>query len=65
MCCVDKDGDKIAALRAGRISIFEPGLEELVAGNVAAGRLTFTLDLAEALDGADAVFIAVGMPSRR
>jgi UDPglucose 6-dehydrogenase len=65
VCCVDKDAAKIAALLEGRIPIFEPGLDELVAKNVVAGRLTFTLDLAEALPGADAVFIAVGTPSRR
>ena len=69
VCCVDKDAAKVEALREGRIPIFEPGLDELVARNVAAGRLRFTLDLAEALgadgDGADAVFIAVGTPSRR
>ena len=65
VCCVDKDADKIAALVAGRIPIFEPGLDELVAKNVATGRLEFTLELAEALPGADAVFIAVGTPSRR
>jgi UDPglucose 6-dehydrogenase len=65
VCCVDKDADKIEALRDGRIPIFEPGLDELVAKNVASGRLEFTLDLAEALPEADAVFIAVGTPSRR
>jgi UDPglucose 6-dehydrogenase len=65
VCCVDKDADKVAALLQGRIPIFEPGLDELVAKNVVAGRLTFTLDLIEALSGADAVFIAVGTPSRR
>lgn len=63
--CVDKDQSKIDLLRAGRIPIFEPGLDELVAKNVAAGRLSFTLDLAEATPHADAVFIAVGTPSRR
>jgi UDPglucose 6-dehydrogenase len=63
--CVDKDEDKIAALREGRIPIFEPGLDHLVASNVAAGRLRFTTDLAEAVHDADAVFIAVGTPSRR
>ena len=63
--CVDKDASKVEALLAGRIPIFEPGLDELVANNVAAGRLRFTLDLAEAVPGADAVFIAVGTPSRR
>jgi UDPglucose 6-dehydrogenase len=65
VCCVDKDAAKIAALLDGRIPIFEPGLDDLVARNVAAGRLEFTLDLINALPGADAVFIAVGTPSRR
>ena len=63
--CVDKDQGKIDALKAGRMPIFEPGLSELVAANVAAGRLSFTTDLAPAVDGADAIFIAVGTPSRR
>ncbi len=63
--CVDKDTSKIAALLAGRIPIFEPGLEELVASNVAAGRLSFTTDLKQPVARADAVFIAVGTPSRR
>ena len=63
--CVDKDQAKVDALLAGRIPIFEPGLDELVAKNAAAGRLAFTLDLAGAVPEADAVFIAVGTPSRR
>jgi len=63
--CVDKDETKIAALEAGRMPIFEPGLDTLVATNVAAGRLRFTTDLQGAVRGADAVFIAVGTPSRR
>ena len=63
--CVDKDASKVDALLAGRIPIFEPGLDQLVASNAAAGRLEFTLDLASALPDADAVFIAVGTPSRR
>jgi UDPglucose 6-dehydrogenase len=63
--CVDKDKSKIDALLEGRIPIFEPGLDDLVAGNVASGRLDFTLDLAAVLPEADAVFIAVGTPSRR
>jgi UDPglucose 6-dehydrogenase len=63
--CVDKDAAKVDALLGGKIPIFEPGLDELVANNVAAGRLRFTLDLAEAVPKADAVFIAVGTPSRR
>jgi UDPglucose 6-dehydrogenase len=63
--CVDKDPGKIERLKAGEVPIFEPGLEALMAKNVAAGRLSFTLDLAEAVAGADAVFIAVGTPTRR
>jgi len=63
--CVDKDQSKIAALRAGKIPIFEPGLDDVVAVNVKAGRLAFTESLAEAVSDADAVFIAVGTPSRR
>jgi UDPglucose 6-dehydrogenase len=63
--CVDKDADKIKTLRQGAIPIFEPGLEEVVAANVNAGRLTFGDDLGHAVAGADAVFIAVGTPSRR
>src|SRR6185503_18307042 len=65
VCCVDNDADKIAALRKGEIPIFEPGLDELVAKTAASGRLKFEVDLAAALPGADAVFIAVGTPSRR
>lgn len=63
--CVDKDPRKIELLNQGKVPIYEPGLEELMARNVAAGRLTFTLDLAQAIDGAEAVFIAVGTPTRR
>src|SRR6202045_4792833 len=63
--CVDKDADKIAALRRGEIPIFEPGLDALVASNVKAGRLDFTTDLKKPVIEADAVFIAVGTPSRR
>ncbi|WP_445493050.1 UDP-glucose dehydrogenase family protein [Rhodopseudomonas sp. RCAM05734] len=63
--CVDKDADKIAALRGGEIPIFEPGLDALVATNVKAGRLDFTTDLTGPVGQADAVFIAVGTPSRR
>ena len=63
--CVDKDQNKIAMLEAGEIPIFEPGLDALVASNVKAGRLTFTTDLKAAVKDADAVFIAVGTPSRR
>ncbi|MBO6520900.1 MAG: UDP-glucose/GDP-mannose dehydrogenase family protein [Rhodospirillales bacterium] len=63
--CVDKDDAKIAGLHEGKMPIYEPGLEDLVEGNVKAGRLTFTGDLAGAIKDADAVFIAVGTPSRR
>src|SRR6266700_252930 len=63
--CIDKDASKIDALNAGEIPIFEPGLKELVASNVRQGRLSFTTNLAEGLDGAGAIFIAVGTPSRR
>lgn len=63
--CVDKDAGKIGRLKDGDIPIYEPGLEDLVARQVAAGRLSFTTDLAAALKGADAVFIAVGTPARR
>jgi UDPglucose 6-dehydrogenase len=63
--CVDKDVAKIEALRRGVMPIFEPGLDRLVERNVRGGRLAFTTDLADAVAGADAIFIAVGTPSRR
>lgn len=63
--CVDKDQSKIERLKQGEIPIFEPGLEQLVAKNVREGRLSFAVDPAEAVANADAVFIAVGTPSRR
>jgi UDPglucose 6-dehydrogenase len=63
--CVDKDIGKIDRLQQGIMPIFEPGLEDLVASNVKAGRLSFTTDLSEAVKDADTVFIAVGTPSRR
>ncbi len=63
--CVDKDKAKIVALNAGEVPIYEPGLTDLVAANAKAGRLTFTTDLKSAVRDADAVFIAVGTPSRR
>jgi UDPglucose 6-dehydrogenase len=63
--CVDKDKAKIDALLEGSIPIFEPGLDDLVASNVANGRLDFNLDVAAVVPQADAVFIAVGTPSRR
>src|SRR5690348_8180170 len=63
--CVDKDAGKIAALGRGEVPIYEPGLTAMVAANARAGRLKFTGDLAGAVKNADAVFIAVGTPSRR
>ncbi len=65
VACVDKDEARIERLNNGDVPIFEPGLERMVAGNVAAGRLVFTTDLAASVAAADAVFIAVGTPSRR
>jgi UDPglucose 6-dehydrogenase len=65
ICCVDKDATKIDRLLAGKMPIYEPGLDDLVGRNVAAGRLRFTTDLREGIDGAEAIFIAVGTPSRR
>jgi UDPglucose 6-dehydrogenase len=62
--CVDKDVNKIQGLRAGQMPIYEPGLEELVAGNVADGRLTFSTDLADAVRRSDIIFIAVGTPPK-
>jgi UDPglucose 6-dehydrogenase len=63
--CVDKDAGKIARLQKGEIPIFEPGLDELVKDNVEQGRLFFTTDPSQAIRDADAIFIAVGTPSRR
>jgi UDPglucose 6-dehydrogenase len=63
--CVDLDETKIEKLRQGVIPIYEPGLDQLVANNAAAKRLSFTTDLAEAVAGSEVVFIAVGTPSRR
>jgi len=63
--CMDKAGDKIEALQAGRIPIFEPGLEDMTRNNVQAGRLSFTTDIEMAVKTSDVVFIAVGTPSRR
>jgi UDPglucose 6-dehydrogenase len=63
--CVDKDAAKIERLLRGEMPIYEPGLEQLVAANRTAGRLSFTTELTSAVNGADAVFIAVGTPSRR
>ena len=63
--CIDKDPRKISRLLAGEIPIYEPGLDDLVARNVREGRLSFTLEGAKAIKDADAVFIAVGTPTRR
>ncbi|MEE3101758.1 MAG: UDP-glucose/GDP-mannose dehydrogenase family protein [Pseudomonadota bacterium] len=63
--CVDKLAAKVETLRAGGVPIYEPGLDEMLARNAASGRLSFTTDLAEAVKGARAVFIAVGTPTRR
>ena len=65
VCVVDTDPSKIEALKAGRIPIYEPGLDRLVEENAREGRLTFTTELKEAIHGADAVFLAVGTPTRR
>lgn len=63
--CVDKDPAKIESLTRGEVPIYEPGLQALMSKNIEAGRLSFTLDLKAALEGAEAVFIAVGTPTRR
>lgn len=63
--CVDKDARKIEALKRGEIPIYEPGLDVLVNGNRFAGRLSFTTDLVEGMQDAEAIFIAVGTPTRR
>ena len=65
VACIDKDPVRVAALQRGDIPIFEPGLDEIVTANARQGRLTFGLDIAAAVGGAEAVFIAVGTPSRR
>jgi len=63
--CIDKDASKVQTLKSGGIPIYEPGLDDVVADNAKAGRLSFTTDLKAAVAGAEAVFIAVGTPSRR
>lgn len=63
--CVDKDASKIERLKKGEIPIYEPGLEDLLKRQIEAGRIRFTTDIAEAVKGAEAIFIAVGTPSRQ
>ena len=63
--CIDKDRERIERLKGGQVPIFEPGLDALLARNMHAGRLTFSTDLTESIAGVDAIFIAVGTPSRR
>ena len=63
--CIDKDPAKFRALQGGEVPIFEPGLEELVRNNVKDGRLSFAIEFQEHVGSADAIFIAVGTPSRR
>src|SRR4029079_15297727 len=65
VCCIDKDASKIDGLNAGKMPIWEPGLEALVKSNAERGRLTFTKDLVSGVKDAEAVFIAVGTPARR
>ena len=65
VCCIDKDAAKIDGLNAGKMPIWEPGLDALVKANVERGRLTFTTDLPSGVEDAEAVFIAVGTPARR
>jgi len=63
--CIDKDENKINALLNGKIPIYEPGLDNFVAKNIKAGRLSFSTELKEKVGDADLVFIAVGTPTRR
>ncbi|MCB1841086.1 MAG: UDP-glucose/GDP-mannose dehydrogenase family protein, partial [Alphaproteobacteria bacterium] len=63
--CVDKDSEKVEALKEGKIPIYEPGLEDLLGRQIEAGRIEFTTDIKTAVESAQAVFIAVGTPSRR
>ena len=65
VCCIDRDPEKLAMLKGGKIPIYEPGLEELVTTNALQGRLRFDDNLADAVSQSDVVFIAVGTPSRR
>src|SRR5215213_9759133 len=63
--CVDKNDEKIARLQSGDVPIYEPGLDKLLIHNTAEGRLSFSTDIKDAVQGAEVVFIAVGTPSRR
>src|SRR5262245_38272597 len=63
--CVDKDEAKICGLNAGDVPIYEPGLSDIIRSNVGAGRLKFSTNLSVAVQGAEAILIAVGTPSRR
>ncbi len=63
--CIEKDQDRVAALKRGEVPIYEPGLDELLERNIAAGRITFSTDLGPAVANADLIFLAVGTPMRR
>ena len=63
--CVDKERDRVEGLKRGQIPIYEPGLDDLVAHNVAAGRILFTTSVKDAVQDADVIFLAVGTPMRR
>jgi UDPglucose 6-dehydrogenase len=65
VACIDKDQGRVEALRRGVMPIYEPGLDDVVERNVAAGRLTFSTELGPAVSGADLIFLAVGTPMRR
>ena len=65
VACVDKDAERVGRLKRGEVPIYEPGLDELLMRNVAAGRLSFWMSLSEAVSGAEVVFLAVGTPMRR
>ncbi len=65
VACIDKDADRVAALKRGEVPIYEPGLDTLLARNIAAGRIVFSSDLGAAVAAADLIFLAVGTPMRR
>src|SRR5450755_1367758 len=65
VACIDKDGSRIEQLKQGRVPIYEPRLDELLERNLRMGRISFSTELAEAVRGADLVFLAVGTPMRR